>query len=77
MKKYIYITFLAVLAVGCFASCKKCTKCKVTYTVPAADGTTGYEHPEVCGTKIEVENEEMQFNNAYRVAGTISCERTK
>lgn len=77
MKKYIYIAFLALLAVSTFTSCKKCTKCKVTYTTPKKDGSTGYEHPELCGTKIDVENEETNFNNAYKVEGAVTCERTK
>ena len=75
MKKlFLFTVLLSGLAIGS-SSCKKCTQCRVDYPTPRPDGTTYYEHPEICGNSFEVQSQEDRFYNAYNTVGTVTCKR--
>ncbi|MBC7411358.1 MAG: hypothetical protein H7331_02755 [Bacteroidia bacterium] len=77
MKKYILLSTIAVALLAGMSSCKKCTKCKVDYFTKAADGSTSYTHPQVCGDNNAVKFEEERMRNAFEVTGNVSCIRGK
>lgn len=77
MKKIALYSVILVGLAGGLSSCKKCTQCRVDYPTPRPDGTTYYEHPELCGNKFEIQSEEERFYSAYNTVGAVNCTRKK
>lgn len=71
MKKEIKLVGIAAIAAILFASCQKCTTCKVTHT---NSGVVMNNDGEYCGTAQDIKDYKDGLNSSYPSSEyTVNC----